>query len=58
MFSNEKPCNKCKEAKRMSYKSYCRPCYNGMQKKLRDKKRDKGESLYKDGWAWYYTLWM
>ena len=42
----------------MSYKSYCRPCYNGMQKKLRDKKRDKGESLYKDGWAWYYTLWM
>ena len=58
MFSNEKPCNKCKSEKRMSYKSYCRPCYNKMQKKYLHSKKNKNEDLYKDGWAWYYTLWM
>jgi uncharacterized membrane protein YvbJ len=52
-----KPCSKCGEGKRLSYKSYCRLCHNAMQKRQREKRKELNKSIHQVGWRWWYTHW-
>ena len=52
-----KLCKTCGENPRLSYKIYCGPCHNKMQKKQRDKRKELNKSIHQVGWGWWYTHW-